>query len=75
MREALEEYRDGNHDEPINKALIFDGKPEGFPIEIADTIIRIFDLCGYLDIDLEEAIRLKMEYNKTRSYRHGNKKA
>lgn len=48
-------------------------KPFGFPIELADAVIRIADLCGELGIDLEEAIRVKHEYNKTRPYRHGKK--
>jgi hypothetical protein len=38
-------------------------------------VIRILDLCGALGIDLEEAMRMKHEYNKTRPYRHGGKKA
>lgn len=50
-------------------------KPEGFPIEIADLAIRILHSCAYHRIDIEKYMELKMEYNKTRSYRHGNKKA
>ena len=50
-------------------------KPEGFSIELADVVIRILDLCCALDINIEEAIRVKHEYNKTRPYRHGNKTA
>lgn len=49
------------------------GKPEGIPIELADAIIRICDACGQYGIDLDRAIRLKMEYNKTRPYKHGKK--
>ena len=48
-------------------------KPEGIPIELADVVIRIFDICGLYGIDLEKAINLKMEYNETRPQKHGGK--
>lgn len=41
--------------------------------ELADAVIRIADLCGYLGIDLEWQIKQKIEYNKTRPYKHGKK--
>lgn len=41
--------------------------------ELADTFIRLFDLCGGLGIDIEEHIKIKMEYNKTREKLHGKK--
>lgn len=41
--------------------------------ELADCCIRIFDYCGARKIDLEEALLKKIEYNKTRPYRHGKK--
>ena len=44
-----------------------------FEDEIADTVIRIFDLCGGLGIDLEKHIELKMRYNKSREKLHGKK--
>lgn len=47
------------------------GKPEGFSIEIADAVIRLFDLCGRMGIDLEQAIRNKHQFNTTRPCRHG----
>jgi len=48
-------------------------KLEGIGIELADCIIRIFDYCAYAKIDIEKAILLKHEYNKTRPYKHGGK--
>lgn len=49
------------------------GKPEGMVIELADVVIRVMDLCGYLGLDLEEAMWVKSTYNTTRGHRHGNK--
>jgi hypothetical protein len=48
-------------------------KPEGEAIELADAIIRIFDYAAYRGFDLEAAISLKHNYNKSRSYKHGGK--
>ena len=42
-----------------------------FEDEIADTFIRLADLCGFLEIDIEKHIIAKTEYNKTREYKHG----
>lgn len=67
LSEALEELRNG-----ITPTYYrHDGKPEGFTVELADCIIRIFDLCGALGLDLGQALELKMEYNKKRKYKHG----
>ena len=55
-----------------NDDLAADGyKPEGFPIELADAIVRLFDLAGSLGIDLEAAVQTKLTYNLTRPYKHG----
>jgi NTP pyrophosphatase (non-canonical NTP hydrolase) len=45
-----------------------------FEDEIADTFIRLFDLCGFLKIDIIKFIDVKMHVNKFRGYLHGNKK-
>lgn len=44
-----------------------------FEDELADTIIRILDLCGAKGIDIEKHIELKMKYNATRERMHGKK--
>lgn len=49
-------------------------KPEGIAVELIDCVLRIFDYLASKEVDIEEVIRLKTEYNKTRGYRHGGKK-
>lgn len=44
-----------------------------FEDEIADTIIRLLDLCGYMKIDIDTHVALKMKYNESRPYKHGKK--
>lgn len=87
LAEALEEYRAGKpniyYEIEEEATLYADGepfehyerrKPEGIAVELADCVIRILDYCGHAGIDLDEAIRIKHEYNKSRPYRHGGKK-
>lgn len=71
VSEALEDYRTG----AMLADVTVQGKPIGFPSEIADIVIRIGDLCGYLGIDLDAAVIEKMAFNATRPYRHGGKVA
>ena len=69
LSEAYEEYR--NH-KGINETYYEeDGKPCGIPSELADVIIRICDFAGGVNIDLEKIIKEKLEYNKSRPYKHG----
>lgn len=68
VSEALEAFREGQLE-----LKIIDSKPEGLPSELADVIIRICDMCNHLGIDIDYAVKLKMEYNKTRPFKHGNK--
>lgn len=67
--EALEAYRDGEEDR-ISET----GKPEGITSELADVVIRVCDLAEMLGLPLSEVIAKKMEYNRSRPYRHGGKK-
>lgn len=42
-----------------------------FEDEIADAMIRLFDMCGGLGIDIEKHITEKLKYNATRPRLHG----
>jgi len=42
-----------------------------FKEEIADSFIRLLDLCGGLGIDIEDEIYRKSTKNKNRPYKHG----
>lgn len=68
LSEAMEELRSGCSPNETRTNI---GKPEGFPIELADAVIRIADLCGLLGIDLEHAIAIKHAFNTTRPRKHG----
>ena len=48
-------------------------KPEGAAVEMIDCIIRILDWCGKENIDVEKILRIKIDYNKIRPYKHGGK--
>lgn len=50
-------------------------KPEGIAAELADVLIRIFDVSAQHNIPLIEALKVKMAFNKTRPHRHGGKLA
>jgi len=49
------------------------GKPEGMASELADVIIRVFDMADELEIPVIQAVLEKHAYNQTRAYKHGGK--
>ena len=57
LAEAMEGYR---HQDDAN-----------FKEELADAFIRLLDLCGGLNIDIENEIYQKSIVNKKRPYKHG----
>ena len=85
LAEAMESHRSGRNVSEtffvaFESGLEYHGqqlhpkdKPDGFPIEIADLLIRVADTAERYGIDLAEAVRLKMKYNQTRQHRHGGK--
>jgi NTP pyrophosphatase (non-canonical NTP hydrolase) len=71
ISEALEEYRDGHKENYRYFNIDKPDKPEGIPSEFADIIIRVLDACAYYKIDIDDTVRQKIEYNKSRPYKHG----
>lgn len=69
VSEALEGYRKSLHDDKLPHR-------EMVEVELADAVIRICDLAGYLKLDLGGAIAEKMEYNLHRAdHKIENRKA
>lgn len=74
VSEALEDFREG-YDYTEIWYREEDGKPCGIPTELADILVRTFDLAEIYGIDLANALEIKQEFNRTRPYRHGGKRA
>jgi NTP pyrophosphatase (non-canonical NTP hydrolase) len=51
-----------------------DGKPEGVSSEFADELIRLLHYSYVHGIDLQAEYVRKTAYNRTRAYRHGDKR-
>lgn len=76
VSEALEEWRNPHPNVGLTDIYYSpEGKPEGFPIELADVIIRVCNLGEHFHVDLTQAIRIKEAFNKTRPFKHGGKRA
>jgi NTP pyrophosphatase (non-canonical NTP hydrolase) len=69
VSEALEAFRE----DKMVTTTRDDGKPEGFPSELADVVIRVGDLAEYLGIDLAHEIERKFAFNRTREHMHGRR--
>jgi NTP pyrophosphatase (non-canonical NTP hydrolase) len=64
VSEALEEYR---------RSSLNPNWETSFAEELADIVIRTFDLAEGLGVDIEKEIIKKHKKNISRSYRHGGK--
>lgn len=71
--EALECLRSGEIQTFYNQTPERLGKPEGLGSELADVVIRVFDLMEFLGFNVEQEILDKVKYNETRSFMHGGK--
>lgn len=67
LSEALEAMR---HDNPPDKHI---PQFSSIEAELADVVIRIMGYAKARGWNIPKAIEAKMEYNSTRSYRHGGK--
>jgi NTP pyrophosphatase (non-canonical NTP hydrolase) len=65
VSEALEAYRND----------IQEGDKGCLSEELADIVIRVFDMAEDFNIDICEAVKQKHMINAQRPYRHGGKKA
>lgn len=68
LSEGLENLRHG--ETPDDKVPEF----KGIEAELADTIIRIFDMAEHFKLDVVGALFAKAAFNKTRPHLHGGKK-
>lgn len=75
VSETLEDYRVHGMNPETFIFIEQTGKPSGLAVEIADVFIRLCDSCGRYGIPLEDALRAKLEWNKSRPHRHGGKLA
>lgn len=76
---SLKKFAEEMHGETIEssplsfKALFNKYIKDSFEDEIADSMIRLFDLCGALEIDIDKHVELKLKYNSLRKFKHGKK--
>ena len=79
ISELWESFRKGELDKPCDKSE--DMKSHGIDTltcieeEYADQLIRLLDSARRLRVDIYRAVLTKHEYNETRPYRHGGKRA
>ena len=73
LSEALEAYRSMAPEIDFQEDYLRNGK-DSVAIEFADVFIRIADTCEEFNIPIIEALLWKMNYNESRSHRHGGKR-
>lgn len=60
ISEAMEGYRKNLNDDHLPHMKMLD-------VELADAVIRIMDLCGAMNIDIDKAVKDKLAYNAQRA--------
>lgn len=67
-QEAIEGTESKNKQEAFEQFI-----KDSFEDEIADAVIRLFDMAGGLNINLDKHIEAKLDYNRSRARFHGKK--
>lgn len=71
VAEYVEALRDGHG--PGDWHVTDKGKPDGPAAELADVVIRCFDMAARYGIDLESVLAAKHAYNVSRAFQHGGR--
>lgn len=67
LSEAVEELRAGSPRFYLGDG----GKPEGVDVELVDALIRLLDILGYREADIDTLLQMKLAYNESRPHKHG----
>lgn len=74
VSELWEAYRKNQLDSPCEKAEKMEKPLTCAEEELADIVIRALDDAVVLGVDIGRAVAVKMAYNETRPYKHGDKR-
>ena len=67
-----EEIEEAPNDKKFRK-MFQENCKDRFEDEMADVIIRVLDMCAYLEIDIQKHLKAKIEYNALRPHKHGKR--
>lgn len=73
ISELWEAFRKNKLNELCDKSDKMEEPLSCFEEEIADILIRTFDLAAAFNLDLDKCFRSKIQYNRKREHRHGGK--
>jgi NTP pyrophosphatase (non-canonical NTP hydrolase) len=73
VAEATEALRDLPRQPGLRDFMFTDenGKPDGLGYELCDVVIRVLDMCEWMNVSMEYMLTQKMAYNTRRDALHG----
>ena len=72
-KSLLDRLGDSDLDEGVWKRFFESYIKDTIQDEISDALLRIMDLCGRYDIDIDTHVAIKSYYNSLREYKHNKK--